>query len=399
MDNRYGWLNVTVHELGHALGFSAWSWAPERLDLIRDPSTNNEGADTHFIGRNAIRHFNVNSRNRYQGNKVPLENRPGYSNSHWRESVFQDEVMDPTAATKEYFSTITVSAFRDMGYRVNYQGADLRYVLPSQRRSKPIAGHELRGNWCEVIGDRRGGCCGMRIAGAVLEEGKSIALGELRGTLSGPGKTRKDSMKSLVIAILVAVAALPSAAQQGEWQGEFSTLELKSYGDFNLRVEIAPDGIPFEPIKAMADSVGIEPITEAWYEIKGTWSAEGDSIYFNITGWQTLSKRGDQTRNLIDFIYAFAVEYVDITSAGKGLSDVEISTIRTDLYNGIVESFFPYYFNPRFERVGIYDRERETITILDGWGGFRGEGFAYFRAATGVSRRSWGEIKREMRRP
>ena len=164
-------------------------------------------------------------------------------------------------------------------------------------------------------------------------------------------------------------------------------------------MEIAPDGIPFEPIKAMADSVGIETITEAWYEIKGTWSAEGDSIHFNITGWQTLAKRGDQTRNLIDLIYAFAVEYVDITSAGKGLSDVEISSIRTDLYNGTVESFFPYLFNPRETRVGIYDRELEAIIILYGWDGFRGEGYAYFRAPaiTAVSSRSWGEIKQQFK--
>ena len=142
----------SLHEIAHCMGFSAGYWEPERLNLIRNPSREKNGADAHFSGPNALAAFNRLGGMNYRGAKVPLENNPdaGYSrDSHWRESVFQNEVMDPYGDIGEYLSEITIAAFEDMGYQVDYSHAD-RYRLPRQA-SKPVA-EALPHGWCEVIG-------------------------------------------------------------------------------------------------------------------------------------------------------------------------------------------------------------------------------------------------------
>ena len=146
-----GWYGISLHEIAHALGFYDWFWEPEQHDLIRFPSENNAGADAHFIGPRAIAAFNRAGGWNYQGNKVPLENRESSSgrDSHWREFVFQNEVMDTSAGIGEYLSEITIAAFEDMGYEVDYTQADV-YRLPRQA-SKPVAGHERHESWCEII--------------------------------------------------------------------------------------------------------------------------------------------------------------------------------------------------------------------------------------------------------
>ncbi len=81
--------DIAVHEIAHALGFSGSIWA--RLDLVGD-----DDLDPHFTGEKARSAFDVEGGWRYEGKKVPL----AADYSHWRESVFGDEVMTPTACRR-----------------------------------------------------------------------------------------------------------------------------------------------------------------------------------------------------------------------------------------------------------------------------------------------------------
>ena len=129
IERNNGFYSAALHEIGHCLGFSDWFWTPERLDLIRLPSKNYPGTDAHFIGSNAIATFNRLGGLSYRGNKVPLENREARASrdGHWRHSVFQNEVMDPYI--EGTLSEITIAAFEDMGYEVDYSQADA-YRIP-----------------------------------------------------------------------------------------------------------------------------------------------------------------------------------------------------------------------------------------------------------------------------
>ena len=136
------WTNVVVHEIGHSLGIgSAWS----RLDLLDDPY-----GDPHFNGPNAIAAFDAAGGTGYMGEKVPVEETGGYA-SHWRGSVFGDEVMGPYRSawsTRSPLSSITVQAMADMGYSVDATRAD-PYTLPSSNSSamRALAAGETPKNW------------------------------------------------------------------------------------------------------------------------------------------------------------------------------------------------------------------------------------------------------------
>ncbi len=90
-----GVLGTTVlHEMGHVLGIGVL-W--DILGLLADPSLpSNPGADPHFTGAAAIAAFNAVGGTLYtDGEKVPVENDggPGTADVHWRESVFDTELM------------------------------------------------------------------------------------------------------------------------------------------------------------------------------------------------------------------------------------------------------------------------------------------------------------------
>ena len=142
--------SLVLHELGHVLGFgSLWD---NNADFLKEPSQEISGADTYFSGPRAIQTFNRLGGWNYQGNKVPVENDPDTGTSrdgHWRESVFGAELMSTyTDGNREPFSEITIAAFEDMGYVVDYSQAD-RYRLP-RSAAKPTT-EDLPHGWCEVI--------------------------------------------------------------------------------------------------------------------------------------------------------------------------------------------------------------------------------------------------------
>lgn len=129
-----GLLEATVtHELGHVLGFGTlWS----QFGLVTGAGDGAHcGSNPQYIGPNAVREWQG-----YGGaGNVPLETVGGLGtcDSHWRESVFGDELMTGFIDTATPLSRVTVGAMQDLGYTVNYEAAD-RYSLPAAINSQSL---------------------------------------------------------------------------------------------------------------------------------------------------------------------------------------------------------------------------------------------------------------------
>ncbi len=120
-------VSVIVHEMAHVLGFGTIF---DRVDLILGAG----GADPQFTGENAAREYgdllgDATGRPR----SVPLANvgGAGTRDGHWREAVFANELMTGILdAGPNPISRVTIAAFEDLGYTVDYAGADV-YRLPT----------------------------------------------------------------------------------------------------------------------------------------------------------------------------------------------------------------------------------------------------------------------------
>jgi hypothetical protein len=125
-------LAVAIHELGHVLGIGTM-W--EDHGRLKNPSfPNMPNADTHFDGPLTIAAFDAAGGRRYKGGKVPVESggNRGSSDSHWRESVLEDELMTPfLSGGREPLSAITVESLADIGYEVNLSAAEAYRVSPA----------------------------------------------------------------------------------------------------------------------------------------------------------------------------------------------------------------------------------------------------------------------------
>lgn len=113
---------VITHELGHTLGFSADFFALKgRLQNPSLPSS--PGVDTHFDGPAAIAQMDAVGGAGYSDEKVPVENTAvsASADSHWRESVFDAELMTPFAEAVGAMplSAVTGGALRDLGYVID----------------------------------------------------------------------------------------------------------------------------------------------------------------------------------------------------------------------------------------------------------------------------------------
>ena len=160
---------IVTHEIGHALGFGT-SWdqmaGPHGL---RQPSLAPDGAkvpgrDTYFSGRAAVAAFNAAGGHAYRGGeKVPVENDTGHYgagtlDAHWRESVFEAELMTSTQlmerGTNEPLSRVTVAALDDMGYKVDYDAAE-PYTLPVSARAAARRSAHAEADVFDLVGDVR----------------------------------------------------------------------------------------------------------------------------------------------------------------------------------------------------------------------------------------------------
>lgn len=117
--------DVILHEMGHVLGFGTlWS----RMDLIIGSGTVNPT----FVGASAMREY-AELTSRPDSTPVPVANTGGAGtrDGHWRENVFGNELLTGflSGATRP-LSRMSVGAFEDMGYVVDYDAADA-FALPT----------------------------------------------------------------------------------------------------------------------------------------------------------------------------------------------------------------------------------------------------------------------------
>ena len=133
---------TALHEIGHVMGIGSL-WNPPATfgipPLIRGEGT----ADPFFVGPLAIQAFDDAGGTTYQGNKVPVENTggSGTADSHWRESVFDDELMTGFAEVNpgEKLSMVTIQSLLDIGWlEVNEDEAE-EYALPGSSGIPPVS--------------------------------------------------------------------------------------------------------------------------------------------------------------------------------------------------------------------------------------------------------------------
>ena len=118
-------VRVIVHEMGHVIGIGTiWS----RFGLLQGAGTVNPT----LSGPNAMREFG-DLLQTSTPTAVPVANTggPGTRDSHWRETVFGNELMTGFLNTgTNPISRMTIGSLEDLGYQVNYNAAD-PYTLPS----------------------------------------------------------------------------------------------------------------------------------------------------------------------------------------------------------------------------------------------------------------------------
>jgi hypothetical protein len=135
--------SVILHEMGHVLGFGTlWGSA----GLLEDPADpqNPGAADPHFTGAQALIAFDAAGGTAYVGAKVPVMDVGGAGtiNSHWRDQVFDPEIMTGFLNLGgNPLSAITVRSLEDLGYDVSVTGADAftldpTFRIASQRRGR-----------------------------------------------------------------------------------------------------------------------------------------------------------------------------------------------------------------------------------------------------------------------
>ncbi len=116
--------SVILHEMGHVLGIgSIW----KGMGLLAGPGT----ANPRFVGTKAGKEWRVLSQ--LPANQLPVENRggPGTADSHWRESVFGNELMTGfISGMTQPISRMTIASLADLGYRVSFSTAD-PFTIPS----------------------------------------------------------------------------------------------------------------------------------------------------------------------------------------------------------------------------------------------------------------------------
>lgn len=124
---------VIEHEMGHVLGYGT-IW--DNLNLIVGAG----GSDPHFVGAQALAAFDRSGGLSYAlGAKVPVENTGGAGtrDSHWRESVFKNELMTGFINTgANPLSVVSTASMGDLGYLVNYAASD-GYTVPAA--APPVA--------------------------------------------------------------------------------------------------------------------------------------------------------------------------------------------------------------------------------------------------------------------
>jgi Leishmanolysin len=118
--------DVITHEMGHVLGIGT-VWSLKKL--LKGAGT----ANPTFTGKEAKKEFGKLRMPPSGATPVPLENTGGAGtrDSHWRETVFNNELMSGfIAAPGNPISRMTVASLQDIGYTVDLNAAE-PYNLPN----------------------------------------------------------------------------------------------------------------------------------------------------------------------------------------------------------------------------------------------------------------------------
>lgn len=118
--------DVITHEMGHVLGIGT-IWTHKRL-LKKAGSANPT-----FAGKRAMTEYGALQGAGTKNKQVPVENTggPGTRDSHWRESVFRNELMTGfVGEAGNPLSRITAASLEDLGYVVDISAAD-PYSMPN----------------------------------------------------------------------------------------------------------------------------------------------------------------------------------------------------------------------------------------------------------------------------
>jgi len=129
---------TVLHEIAHVLGLGT-TWVDKLL--VQGVGT----ANPMYVGPGGLREYVSLTAAAATG--VPVENMGGSGTvgSHWRESVFQFELMTGFAETSgidQRLSRMTVAALEDLGYSVFYAAAD-PYSLPGAVSDVTTVGFDL----------------------------------------------------------------------------------------------------------------------------------------------------------------------------------------------------------------------------------------------------------------
>lgn len=130
MENRGTLDAVILHEMMHVIGFGT-TWL---FKGVLDVGT---ATDPIFTGASANAEFlSANGGGSYAGRRVPVENTggDGTKDSHWRETVFVDELMTGwLSGTSQPLSRTTIGSLADLGYVVDLARADPFSILATLR--------------------------------------------------------------------------------------------------------------------------------------------------------------------------------------------------------------------------------------------------------------------------
>ena len=138
---------VCLHEISHVLGFGTlWS----NYNLVSNSQT-----DPRYLGKDGIASLSVIDGEFMKLPAVQSTGGVGTALSHWRESVFGDELMTPyLEASYEPMSALTIDSLADLGYSVDsstydeYNVSSTGYNLPAPppQMENPISPPQYFGN-------------------------------------------------------------------------------------------------------------------------------------------------------------------------------------------------------------------------------------------------------------
>ena len=122
--------NVILHEMGHVLGIgSLWDDFGQLVGA--------GGVAPEYTGTQSIIEHNIIFSE--STNSVPVEGNaspPGSRDSHWRESIYEEELMTPLLDSGDNpISRVTFACLQDMGYDVDLTAADA-FTAPAAKTGK-----------------------------------------------------------------------------------------------------------------------------------------------------------------------------------------------------------------------------------------------------------------------